>query len=72
MTSPVTITKNALGQWEVRRNDEDKTLLGTFVHAAWRDLFLEALFGALGSADAQIEPLTDGLQRATRQARLAA
>ena len=65
MTSPAKIVKNAKGQWEVRRNNEDNTLLGTFDHRAWCLLFLEALFGLCSEADVEIEPFANS-ERVTR------
>lgn len=55
MTSPITTTKNAAGQWEVRRQDGAKTLLGTFDNIFCRDLFVEAVLGLIGPADHNIE-----------------
>lgn len=57
MTSQIATTKNAAGQWEVRRKDDERTLLGTFDNEFCRDLFVEAVLGLIGLPDHDIEPL---------------
>jgi hypothetical protein len=49
MTSPVTMTMNDAGKWEVRINDERQQLLGTFEDTTSRDLFVEAVFSLVMS-----------------------
>lgn len=52
MTSrEIATVKNESGEWEVRRNDDEQTLLGTFSDSFCRDLFVEAVLGVIGVTD---------------------
>jgi hypothetical protein len=54
MTSPVLVVRVAESQWEVRVNDSNQTLLGTFYDTGSRDLFVEAVTG-LVSPSSELE-----------------
>jgi hypothetical protein len=72
MTSPVLTTRTAAGQWEVRTNDGNNTLLGSFENKVFCDLFLEAVLGLVGKSDFPIEPLTAAGEQTTRRLQTAA
>lgn len=62
----VLIEKTSAKRWEVRSNDHQRTLLGTFYDETSRDLFVEAVNSLCLNYEGQteLEPVATALQPA--------